>query len=365
MNPTILNIIDEENILKFTITGIDCIIINSIRRVLLSEIPCFVFRTFPYADNKVIIDINTTRFNNEIIKQRLSCIPIHISDIKFPYKDHIIEVEKFNQSQEIMYVTTKDFKVKNITNDTYLTETAVNTIFPPDPITNQYIDFLRLQPSVIDNLSGEQIKLSAKLDIGTAKENGAFNVVSSCSFGNSIDSVAIETAWLEHEKTLNEEEKQNLEFNKKDWLLIKGERYYKDNSFDFLLETIGIYSNFELMILACDIIIMKLKNFIQNIQENTIIKPDLNTINNYYSITLENEDFTLGKILEFLIFTLYFNKDINFCSFNQIHPHISSSTIKLSFINDVTDEFILSILTNASNEGIKIYELIKSNFQDN
>ena len=30
--------------------------------------------------NDVDIEINTTRLNNEILKQRISCIPIHIAD---------------------------------------------------------------------------------------------------------------------------------------------------------------------------------------------------------------------------------------------------------------------------------------------
>ena len=47
-------------------------LINVIRRIILADIPCFVFRTFPYSENKANIEINTARFNNEIIKQRLN-----------------------------------------------------------------------------------------------------------------------------------------------------------------------------------------------------------------------------------------------------------------------------------------------------
>ena len=43
--------------------------------------------TFPHEKNKANIEINTTRFNNEIIKQRLSCIPIHITDTAFDYQN--------------------------------------------------------------------------------------------------------------------------------------------------------------------------------------------------------------------------------------------------------------------------------------
>ena len=88
MNPLVESIVDEDSILRFRVSNIDVSIINSLRRIILSEIPCFVFRTFPYNKNKAAIEINNTRFNNEIIKQRLACIPIHIKDRSFNFEDH-------------------------------------------------------------------------------------------------------------------------------------------------------------------------------------------------------------------------------------------------------------------------------------
>ncbi len=67
------------------------------------EIPCFVFRTFPHNENKVEMLINTSRHNNEILKQRLGCIPIHIDDMEFPYEDHRIEVNKKNDGKSLMF----------------------------------------------------------------------------------------------------------------------------------------------------------------------------------------------------------------------------------------------------------------------
>ena len=47
-------------------------------------------------DSKVDIITNTTRLNNEIIKQRIGCIPIHIDDNDFPYQEYVVEVNKQN-----------------------------------------------------------------------------------------------------------------------------------------------------------------------------------------------------------------------------------------------------------------------------
>ena len=50
--------------------------------------------------------------------------------------------------------------------------------FPKDNISGDFIDVIRLRPKISDTIPGEHIKMSMKFDIGTAKEDGAFNVIS-------------------------------------------------------------------------------------------------------------------------------------------------------------------------------------------
>ena len=47
------NLVEENNQLKFTLSDINVSIANAIRRIILSEIPCVVFKTTPYEENKV------------------------------------------------------------------------------------------------------------------------------------------------------------------------------------------------------------------------------------------------------------------------------------------------------------------------
>ena len=117
----ISNLEENDNILKFTLSNINVSFANGIRRIILANIPLIVFRSQPYNKNNVDIKVNKTRLNNELLKQRISCIPIHISDInEFSYLDYIIEVNKENNSNEIDFVTTEDFKIKNVKLNTYL-----------------------------------------------------------------------------------------------------------------------------------------------------------------------------------------------------------------------------------------------------
>ena len=103
--------VEENGVLTFTLTNVHVSIANALRRTMLSDIPTLGFRTFPHEKNDAVIHKNTSRFNNEILKQRLSCIPIHITDLELPYKELLVVIEKENTGNDIMYVTTEDFKI--------------------------------------------------------------------------------------------------------------------------------------------------------------------------------------------------------------------------------------------------------------
>ena len=97
MNPVVSNINESDApFLKFRISSIDASLANAIRRIMLSEIPVIVFRTAPNNKNRATYEINTSRMNNELIGQRLSCVPIHIKDTEFPIESIQVEVDKKN-----------------------------------------------------------------------------------------------------------------------------------------------------------------------------------------------------------------------------------------------------------------------------
>ena len=120
MEPSLSSITDDEQLLTFTLAGIDVSVANGLRRIILSEIPSLVFRTTPYEENKCDIKQNTSRLNNEIIKQRLSCIPIHVTDLSIPWNKFEVEVRKENTDFAPIVVTTEDFKIKDMSTDSYL-----------------------------------------------------------------------------------------------------------------------------------------------------------------------------------------------------------------------------------------------------
>jgi hypothetical protein len=60
-------------------------------------------------------------------------------------------------------------------------------IFRPGKTTNRFIDFSRLRPKISETIPGEALKLSANFSISNAKDNAMYNVVSKCTYSNTID----------------------------------------------------------------------------------------------------------------------------------------------------------------------------------
>lgn len=380
LNPRISSFIEEGDFLKFTLSDCNVSIANAIRRIILSEIPTFVFRTFPHNENKAEITANTSRLNNEIIKQRLGCIPIHIDDLNFPYKNYIIEVDVKNDTDTIRYVTTKDFKIKNILTEQYSSESSVRKIFPPSKISGDYIEFARLLPKLSENIDGERLSLKCLLDIGTAKQDGMYNVASTCTYSYTIDKEKANSVWKGIQTKMIKEgvKEEDIEFEEKNWYLLEGKRHFIENSFDFIIESVGVISNIELLIRACNIMINKLNIFISGIMisdmeseveklnepksGSVIIRPSETTLENSFDITLVNEDYTIGKVIEYYLYdTHYFgDKTLSFCGFRKNHPHDKNSVIRLGYHKDVEPSVVVGYLEEAGQNAITAYKEILS-----
>ena len=361
MEPRISNVVQENNFLKFTLVDCNMSIANALRRIIISDIPTFVFRTYPYNENKAEITHNTTRFHNEIIKQRLSCVPIHISDMDFPYKDYVIEVDVKNDTDNIIYVTTKDFKIKNIKTEVYSDESAVRLIFPPSPKSGDYIEFARLQPKLSENIDGERLTFRCGFDIGKASQDGAFNVISTCAYECTTDVSKANEVWGEKEAAMKKNQISDIEieFEKRNWFLLEAKRYYQPNSYDFVIETVGVFENNEIVIKACEIMVSKCEKFLYDLEHGKVtIVPSETTLKNGFDITLVNEDYTLGKVIEFYLYQQNFiaDKTLSFCGFRKPHPHATDSIIRVAFHNEIDPVGVSGYIQGATDNAITAFK---------
>ena len=364
MNPKIKDISEDNNIFKFTLFDINVSLANAVRRIILNDINTVVLRTETYGDNMCIISVNTGRLHNEFLKQRISCIPIHSTKLDELPNNYILEISEKNESDSIMYVTTEHFKIKSKETGEYMEESKVRQIFPIDIASNQYIDFCRLRPKIGD-IPGEEIKLTCEFSIANAGVSSMFNVVSKCAYGNTIDTKKRDNAWEEKKKKMQSKglPDEEIEFAKTNFYILDAQQHYIKDSFDFAIETVGVYENRIIVKMASDIMKHKIETFKQNIEDNKVkIIDSLVTMENSWDIILENEDYTLGKALEFYLYESFYNKKLHFCAFKKLHPHDSTSRIRVAYKNKVSPSDICTDLKEACDKLNEIYSEIKTMF---
>lgn len=359
MKPQISKVEEEAGCLKFTLSGISTSLANALRRSIINDIDTVVFRTETAGDSKCTIKVNTGRLHNEILKQRLSCIPVHSRDLDELPNKFLLEIDETNNDDHITFVTTEHFKIKDKSTGTYLTDVDRRRIFPPDLKTGQFIDFCRLRPKIGD-IPAEQIKLTCEFSVANTGINSMFNVVSKCAYGFTPDVKKANEAWehIENKMKANAATEQEIQYKKTDFYLLDVQRYFVKDSFDFVVETVGVFPNPDLVKKGCRIMQDKLDALSAQIDEHTLhIEPSATTMNYCYDVVLENEDYTLGKAIEYYLYETYFvqEKKLSFCGFKKLHPHDSSSRLRLAYSTNVDINNIMSDIKNACRDLKEVY----------
>jgi DNA-directed RNA polymerase alpha subunit/DNA-directed RNA polymerase subunit L len=370
--PVIESFVDHDGTLKFTVSQINVSLANAVRRTMLADIPTFCFRTLPHAENRVQITDNTTRLNNEIIKQRMGCIPIHLkaNDPDFEHfnvEDYRVTLDVQNTGTATTYATTKDFRMVNVKTGKELSESVVRRIFPPDTITGGYILIARLMPKLTQIVEGERLALTAEIGVGTARMDGMYNVVSTCSYCATPNVEAAEKVWAECAKTLERDgnDAATIAFERKNWFSMEAQRYTHPNSFDFIIESVGVYSNTEIVTKACLLLVEKCKKMIADIENasgDVDVAPSDTTLSNGYDVTLQNEDYTLGKCIEYFLHVNHYegSKTVSFCGFRKNHPHDTHSMIRVAFRAPTDVDIVHTYLIAAARDSAAVFESLIS-----
>jgi len=374
MNPSVSNISVDGDSFKFTLSGLNVSLANALRRTILSDIPTTVFYTENNKQNQCVMHANTTRLHNEILKHRLSCIPVHIQELDLLPGNYVMELDMQNDTEHMIIVTTEHFRIRNKTTENYLTKEETRKIFPACVKTNMFIDFARLRPKIGDSIPGEKLKITCEFSVHTAKENSMFNVVSKCAYGNTVDIAKANSVWEEHENTLKSDgaTSEDITIQKKNFYLLDAHRYFKQDSFDFIIQSVGVYDNKDIVRKACVVLQnklvdlrTKLTEMVQYNDSNVMqIKYSETTMENCFDVILENEDYTIGKVLELILYERYFvsEKKLAFCGFKKFHPHDLDSTIRLAYNEAVDRQMIAQHVLNACDAAIDVFVRIGKMF---
>jgi DNA-directed RNA polymerase subunit L len=148
-------------------------------------------------------------------------------------------------------------------------------------------------------------------------------------------------------------------------MILDKQRLFIPNSFDFIIQTIGVYNNVEIVKFACNILKNKFDDLIVKVESDSV--PIINnetTMDYSFDIILENEDYTVGKVIECILYDNYYygNKLLSFCGFKKMHPHDSDSIIRIAFNNKSEKSDAKTILKQVCETASSIYKSIDDKF---
>jgi DNA-directed RNA polymerase alpha subunit len=360
-----------DHFLCFTLSGVDFTFANALRRTILSDIPVVAFTTEPFEKCDAIIYTNTTMQSNEQLLHRLRQIPVFYKKYHDPaIHDFLLEVNVQNTTENIQMVTTNDFKIKVKSTNSYLPDATVKKMFPcfvsGKDGSEFHLPLARLRPKSTsffcssknapllpsetigtgtgtnNSNDGDHLHLECTFSVRKAKENGVYVVASTCAYNMTVDESKVERKlqsemipkWKSEGKTTEEE----LAFETENWRKLDGCREVLSNSFDFRIETVGTYSNRELVTMACDVLMDRFANVVTLLPSMQMEKEDFHgTLENCFCVSLEEgADYTLGYVLDKLLYYLFFEGAsgqalYSFCGFNIAHKEKTSGVFRIAF----------------------------------
>lgn len=327
---------------SFTLTDVDLGIVNAIRRIILAEIPVVGF----YGEEEPTIEIifNNGPLHNEFMIHRIGLIPLHISeDITENYEDNDYEFELNveNKGTDIINITTGEFTGTYKGNQ--LTKAELDVIFPTNKTTKSKILITRLR-------GGEHVHIKAKAIKRTGKLNASFSPVSLANFYYIED----KTEAAKHSNILD-----------------KQRSYYKNvygdpTQINFQIESINNLSYKYLFNKAINIIIEKLESLIEKLLSREIPIEQVGELENSFNFTIENEDDTLGNLIQSIIHSKYIRaKNNNECLYvGYICPHPLINRLIVRFtLNTTNQEQFYKFFIDNCKEIIKIMEITKGEWQ--
>lgn len=312
--------------LDVELKDLDLSFVNSLERIILSNIPSLAFNVRPITSSQFQIYKNNSPIENEYVSHRIGLIPVHLDPNVFDPNDHTFIITKENDSKDYMLITSEDFQIKKLSDNKFLSDKEVRKIFPPNPLTGEFFPITKIIPWEDKTKEKPMFHAEGKLKIGTALDNASFAQASAVATQFKIDPELYQERFKDFVK---ESQKEHTRINKllkdydpefeeevfkktEDQLRMKfdnleAERCYYRNEDDdpywFILkiESIGVNSPLVLFHKGLEIMIKKvlhLKGLLETPQDGQLeVTKGYNGMDMAYCVHVYNENDTLGNLI--------------------------------------------------------------------
>lgn len=331
------------NVLKFDIHGVKMSLVNALRRIMISEVNTVAFETSNFQESSVKIIENTSQFHNEFLLHRIGLIPINIPDTaNFSESDYTFSLDVENKTNRVLYVTSGDIKVMNNTTGK---EEPTEKFFPKDPISNDNIIIVRLQPNPSGN--SERLNFTGSARVGNGGIDARYSPTAVCFYINIIDQELANSAFETFKQ--NADPSLNAEQVKRKFIINESERHFsvdaegEPDKFAFTVESIGVIPPQEILGRAIDILVEKLDKFQSELDKKESVYLDIEetpTSMDAYDITVDNESHTLGFVIQEHANKIIDDNELLYVGYMNPHPLKKNIKIRVALTNNNVDNVV-------------------------
>jgi len=336
---------EDKYTLKFQLKNTDVSYANTLRRIMLCEVPSVGFRAEILKDgttSDVKILKNTTAMSNEMFAHRIGLVLLQATPTGWDPAKYEFRLDVENTSDKPLDVKVADIEVYE-NNDGEMIKIPNTKFFHPDSVSHDTCLLAVLKPKIGTN-SIETVAFKAKATVGIGRENVRFSPVSQCSYSYTRDNSPekknkIFTEWLDRHKKINaqelEQDSERKKILEREFETMEAARCFmmnekgEPNSFDFVVESCGAFNPFDIIIEALKVIERKCHAYAGldkgELPDNVKIQPTKKEARGF-DIYFQHEDHTLGNLLttwmDENILDIHGLKEnhITFCGYCVPHP---------------------------------------------
>lgn len=358
----------KKNYMTFELEGVDNTIANAIRRIILSDIKYIGFKTRPYQESDVNVVVNETTMDNQKLTHRIGLVPIHIEyPEQFDVNDYQFYIDKKNTGNDIIEITSKDFKIKKLSHNKDLSIQETKSFFPPNPLTGEYVFICYLLPDKTGSGDkGGKLHFTAKASLRPARVDAKTSIAQT-SFVNKQNPELVEEKWKEYYEQHKESGESKVILDKRFRTTDAKRHFYTDeyghpNKFIFFIESFVSIRPMVILYNSIDILISKLITLNNNIKTGNYSEVDIfpsETDMNAFDVLINAETYTIAALLQSYI-TLYYveMKDlVSFIGFSKIHPLKDNILLRIALKEEQnTKDNVVKVLDKTIDNLIKILQ---------